>query len=186
MTTDTEQLEAYLRLMAETLSSSRKAADAFKQLSTSNASLQAWQGWFEHFMPDTIPNTMLNNAMAKGSTFSSAKSDSANNMMSNNMALQADIMSKWLLVYWKQLGFVPQTDYDALKQNYEEVSDKLNKTEAMVQALRQRLMVLEQTEQGQKLLSQWQEGLNTSLEMQQAWWQSLLDSAKEDPVKKEE
>lgn len=149
---DPKMLEAWFRMMAEMMRTSNNSSDMMKRMgqASSPADMQEAMKAMQQFLP--------------ASTFAN---------------YQPDALAQFGTVWFEMMGMVPKGRYDMLERKYQELHKKLEESERTIASLRTLLKFKGQEEQAQQALEAWSQSVQSTLQTQNAWWQTWLkDSGK--------
>jgi len=138
-------IEAWLRLMQETMQGAGRAQETLRGLGEAWKSPEELNRWMESVPP-------------LRSGFSSSEE-----------------FREWMQEWWKMMGVVPRSRYLELLERYDVLRTRLEEAEATIQRLRATLGVKGQEKQANEILDHWETATHAALKAQSEWLRTWTD-----------
>ncbi len=138
-------IEAWLRLMQETMQGAGRAQETLRGLGEAWKSPEELNRWMESIPP-------------LRSGFSSSEE-----------------FREWMQEWWKMMGVVPRSQYLELLERYDVLRTRLEEAEATIQRLRATLGVKGQEKQANEILDHWETATHAALKAQSEWLRTWTD-----------
>ena len=138
-------IEAWLRLMQETMQGAGRAQETLRGLGEAWKSQEELNRWMESVPP-------------LRSGFSSSED-----------------FREWMQEWWKMMGVVPRSQYLELLERYDVLRTRLEEAEATIQRLRATLGVKGQEKQANEILDHWETATHAALKAQSEWLRTWTD-----------
>ena len=138
-------IEAWLRLMQETMQGAGRAQETLRGLGEAWKSPEELNRWMESVPP-------------LRSGFSSSEE-----------------FREWMQEWWKMMGVVPRSQYLELLERYDVLRTRLEEAEATIQRLRATLGVKGQEKQAKEILDHWETATHAALKAQSEWLRTWTD-----------
>ena len=140
-------IEAWLRLVTETILGGDRAQETFRGLAEAWKSQKELNKWMQRFLP--------------------VRSEIS----------RPEEVREWIEDWWKVMGVVPRSRYLELLERSEVLRARLEEAEATIQQLRATVGVNGQEKQANEILNVWESTIQTTLKAQNEWLQTWTDIA---------
>ena len=140
-------IEAWLRLVTETIQGGDRAQNTFRWLAEAWKSQEELNKWMQRFLP--------------------VKSETS----------RPEEVREWIEDWWKVMGVVPRARYLELLERSEVLRARLEEAEATIQQLRATVGVKGQETQANEILDVWETTIHTTLKAQNEWLRTWTDIA---------
>jgi hypothetical protein len=138
-------IEAWLRLMQETMQGAGRAQETLRGLGEAWKSPEELNRWMESVPP-------LRSGVSSSEEF-----------------------REWMQEWWKMMGVVPRSQYLELLERYDVLRTRLEEAEATIQRLRATLGVKGQEKQANEILDHWETATHAALKAQSEWLRTWTD-----------